>query len=780
MPIVEKTIEKFNPGTIDTVDAEHVPDGAASSSLDWQNLGDRIELRRGSAPVGTESTAAGSCTGLFTAYKANGGAVVFRKCGQKLQYLDVGAGATDWAETGTSIFPAAAVNDDASFAQYNPSAGNQLWVSSPNSGLYKVMLANPGSYQDMSDAVANFGGTFRMKISLGRMFAWGRPQDKTGFYGSYVDQQSYGTASNEQDGTGDGTTKSFSFTLGNRAPRRTFFAVQVSAASGTLTSITGITNATNAKITAPGHGLTSGQQVIIQGIAGGTGTGTVSASAYTYTFTGSGTHFTTQLAVGCQITVGSSVYTVASIASDTSLTVWQVITAAVTGSAFTYTNMTNMNGQLATVTLVIDSANFTVSIDSTGYGVYTSGGTVGKVESFSDDYSGNLTSPAGGTGTVNYTTGAVSLTFALAPGTGALVLSTYQYEDAATHGIADFTHSTPRTAGQGFVFRQDDSGLEAQNSYTYNSIEYAFHRLRTWAVDIQTDDTQATNLPYRARIGISNWRGGVATGTGVYFINDIDQQNVKLQKIALNQFSTDTVPSDLSKVVQQDGTVLGMELDGYRFDRGCMEEYGDTIAIGCRTAASAVNNRLILYDKLTGTMSAHSLSPSCLAVVGSDLWMGDAASPNVYKIFSGYDDDNSTIASNFWVGKSHAVAKLYVAKVRRLILRGLISAGQSLSVYASADGGPFGLVGTVSGTGSYVNRSSAQNVPVGMSPVGTVEVGQPEPTVPVYPYEHALKLALGKLVHLQLRFVATGTGYVSVSRQRLYDIQAKSLRPLNQ
>jgi len=49
------------------------------------------------------------------------------------------------------------------------------------------------------------------------------------------------------------------------------------------------------------------------------------------------------------------------------------------------------------------------------------------VETFTDDGIGNLTGTAGGSGTIDYTTGAVTLTFASAPSNGAAITTTYKY-----------------------------------------------------------------------------------------------------------------------------------------------------------------------------------------------------------------------------------------------------------------------------------------------------------------------------------------------------------------
>jgi hypothetical protein len=247
-----KEIKTFTKGTITALEDHSIPDGAASDSLNWRTLGDKIELRRGYKVLGTEQTGEGSIDGLHVAFKADGTQILFRKRGRKLEYYDTAT--SDWVENGTDIFPVAAVNDEASFANYASLAGNQMFVCSPNAGPFKIMVANPGSYTDLTHA-NNFQGY--IKIKQNRMFLWGRNKDKTGIYGSYIDAAAYTTV------TGEATT-SLSGTLAFKAAgaTRTCFAVTIT-------------------ITATGELYTDNYSGVLVGSLGGTGTINYTTGAYT-------------------------------------------------------------------------------------------------------------------------------------------------------------------------------------------------------------------------------------------------------------------------------------------------------------------------------------------------------------------------------------------------------------------------------------------------------------------------------------------------------------------
>jgi hypothetical protein len=213
----------------------------------------------------------------------------------------------------------------------------------------------------------------------------------------------------------------------------------------------------------------------------------------------------------------------------------------------------------------------------------------GAAEVFTDDYNGVLTGSAGGTGTINYMTGAFSVTFAAAPANSANnIKATYQWENSTDQGVMDFSKSAPRTAGQGFVFRQDDGGGDVQNVLSYGDVEYCMHRLKTWALTLTATDTNATNLIYRDNVGIPNWRAAFETGDGVYYVDDYNQSDPKFRLLTLNNISTSVIPLAVSDA---------LNLQDYRFDKCAVVEYGDEIRWACRHKDSTENNAEFVYNK---------------------------------------------------------------------------------------------------------------------------------------------------------------------------------------
>jgi hypothetical protein len=591
-----REVKTFTQGTITAFEDHAIPDGAASDSKNWLTKGDKIELRKGHKVLGTENSGTGSIDGLHVTFKANGTQIAYRKRGRKLEYYSTST--SDWVEVGTDLFPAAATTDEASFGNYASLAGNQMFICSPNSGPYKIMTANPGSYTDLTDAAKNFQGY--IKIKQNRMFLWGRLKDRTGIYGSYIDAAAYTTVSGE-------ATTSLSGTLAFKA-------------GGAVRTCFGVT----------------------------------------ITLTGSG-------------------------------------------------------------------------------------------EVYTDDYNGVLTGSLGGTGTINYTSGAYTLSNS---GVGT---ADYQWENSNNTGITDFTKSGTRLAGQGFVFRQDDGGGDAKNVASYGDAEFCLHRLKTWELTLTATDTAATNLIYRDNVGIPNWRAAVATGDGIYFIDDYDQTDPKFRILTINNISTQVIPVPVSDA---------LNLRDYRFDKGVTEENGDLIIFGCRHKDSTENNTTFVYDKRYKSFDRLDYAFSCTAKYNGALIVGDSITDNVFEVFSGFDDNNSTIA-NYWNGNLTDLDIQLLKKTRRLWIQGELSRDQTLNIYLSTDRGSFVLIGTQNGTDENVDATP--RTVIGSDAVGQATLGG-QTSTNVYNFIKEIKLTNGRFKYVKVRFEAAAIGYASVSTITYFDI----------
>src|SRR3990167_3947147 len=558
----------FSPGWINELDAKTIPEGAISDGLNWIVKADKIELRHGYKLLGAD-VGVGQVSGLKVGIDANGDEVLFKTRSRKIEYMLPDD--ADWTEVGTDSLPAGANADEISIELYTNLAGNSIYFSSPNSGIYKIMLANPDTLIDLLSTT--FKGKIRIKGNA--MLLWDRlgsagQKDKTGLYRSKLDKDTYADytlVSAENIGTGDGTTKTFADILAFKAAGSKRSCFGISATDGT--------------------------------------------------------------------------------------------------------------------------------------------------ETFSDNYDGTLTGSLGGTGTINYATGAISITFNTAPENLQALTCDYYWEDPTSGGIADFTAPTsPRVAAESFILRQDEGGGNFQNIGEYNNDYYCFHKTKTWKTTISADDTEASNLLYREKVGIPNWRALCETGEGIYYIDTSEQNNIRLWQIALTIYNTEAVPQKISDLI---------DLSGFSFTKAVLKEFGDYVVIACRLSSATQNNRMLFYDrKLKLWNPPTDLQASVLDIFNGALIGGDSTTNNVYELLSGVDDDDSAIP-NFITFNDSNLNKDGLKFPRRFIIRGEIQRDQLLKIYASIDNGAFVEIGEVNGNDDYVNKGT--RVLVGTNVVGTKEVG---------------------------------------------------------
>ncbi len=259
--MVNKEIQIFKSGIHNLLDEEIIPQDAASNSSNWFFQDGRIKLIPGKLLIGAAGTA-GKITGEIFGYKIDGTKVHWRKKGTKIQYDNAGT----WTDTVTGLTSDA----DYTFTNYSSLAGSFTFAFGID-GIYKFHNANPGSYCSMYDSTKNFKG--HAFIDKGRTILWNRDTDKTGIYGSWIDNQRAvsGSTGVYTSVSGEATT-SLTGTLAFKA-------------SGSTRNCFGVT----ITLTGTGEVYTDNYLGILTGSLGGTGTINYITGAYTVSNSGVGT-----------------------------------------------------------------------------------------------------------------------------------------------------------------------------------------------------------------------------------------------------------------------------------------------------------------------------------------------------------------------------------------------------------------------------------------------------------------------------------------------------------
>ena len=357
------------------------------------------------------------------------------------------------------------------------------------------------------------------------------------------------------------------------------------------------------------------------------------------------------------------------------------------------------------------------------------------------------------TGTINYTTGAYSLTFSAPVANLSTVRASYVHENTNTEGITDFTYSAVRLAGEGFRVPQDEGGDPILNVLIGTGGYYSMKSQSTYLFNIDTTDLVISNEVYRKEIGLPTWRSAISTSKGIIFMNTANPEKPEFNILQKNTTGDAVEPFSLFQ---------HFKFANYNYDDCTLDTYNRYFVIACRTPNAVANDTILLCDQLNNTVDITSYAGRTFAKNDGILYMGSSINQSVYELYTGYDDDGYPI-NNFWSGKSETWGANKLKKYRKLRLKGRISLEQSYGVYIDYDNNGFQLVGTVLGSGSYVDVTSPQSI--GSNMVGTEPVGGGEFSI-IYPYYLELRLKkVPKFRSRTVKFVALGIGYVDIDSQ---------------
>lgn len=387
-------------------------------------------------------------------------------------------------------------------------------------------------------------------------------------------------------------------------------------------------------------------------------------------------------------------------------------------------------------------------------------------ETLVDDRNGNLVGDAGSTGTINYATGAYSITFNHVT-VGAVTVS-YYHETATSTGILDF--STAFGNGQAKNFRQDDGGGNIMAVFNINTIEYCLHKLKTWQLTTSLDDTTTTNLPYR-NIGIPYPRAAFQTPEGIILADLSRPTDPKFRKMQVLQGTN-------IQTIEPISISDNLDLSGYAFDKCVAFRWGD-YEIFCaqeytNSVANAHNSVMFVHNVVADSWDILDYYASSLEEYNGTLIAGDSVSNNVYTLFSGFDEDGDII-SNHWTSSDLNLGTDNLKNCRRMVIDGLIQQDQSLKVSLSYDGGAFAEVLTIDGSAEYVDTGIETSI--GSQTIGSKVIGGGA-GITASPFEVDFPINSDRFVFARIKIEALGIGHCSVNSFTFKDVRDKGRKNL--
>ena len=203
----------------------------------------------------------------------------------------------------------------------------------------------------------------------------------------------------------------------------------------------------------------------------------------------------------------------------------------------------------------------------------------------------------------------------------------------------------------------------------------------------------------------------------------------------------------------------------FNYDTAVIESWDKYVVVSCRYD-SAKNNRLLMCDMTEETVDQAPYGGSAFTKSSGYLYMGDPLSITSYEMFTGFDDMGLEIP-NYWISNAEKYNTDVLKKTKKFRFRGIIAPDQSISVYVSHDNSAFELVGTILGSGDYVDYTTSYAI--GSVLIGTSTLGGDD-DVTVYQFLMEIKLRLPKFRKRQIKLVANGTGYVAMQELVDFDI----------
>ena len=389
----------------------------------------------------------------------------------------------------------------------------------------------------------------------------------------------------------------------------------------------------------------------------------------------------------------------------------------------------------------------------TCFGVAITITTGGQV--YTDDYNGKLVGNLGGTGTINYTTGAWTVT---AGGAGT---ATYQWENSNAKGVTDFTKSVTRLAGEGFVVRQDAGGDAIKVVMPFYGSYFSLKSKSCYRFTLDVTDVNPQNIIFRTDIGVSSLRCGVSTGNGIIYMNTANPSYPELQIISQNPNGDNF---DVNPVFPH------FDWGKYTYNDAIVSSHNTWLLIGCSSTTTGENDRLIFGDMTDKKVDVSYYGIRTLTKDNGILYGGDPVSDTTYELLTGFDD-NGIALQNYWISKGEMYVENFpraarlrymgrLIKTGHLQFRGFITPDQNIQVYFQQDNGDYQLVGTISGNADYVDFTSSQSI--GTNIIGVSNLGGTAQTQ-IYPFLMDMKIKVGKFRKRNLKLVATGIGYAAIT-----------------
>ena len=269
------------------------------------------------------------------------------------------------------------------------------------------------------------------------------------------------------------------------------------------------------------------------------------------------------------------------------------------------------------------------------------------------------------------------------------------------------------------------------------------------------------------------WRAAWPTGQGIVYLDIFNQVDPRITILELTAATTNVNPA-----IEPNPISYPLDLSQYDFSKCVVFEFGDYYLVFAATLNNGVsvgyNDICFLYNTISDFWDVLDYGVTCCSIYMGSLLAGDTISPNVFTLFSGYDDDGELI-TNHWTDAPTNLGIEGQKVFMKFKVRGKIQRSQAIQVWFKYDGGNPVLAYTITGTGTGVNQGNPSTV--GSYTVGSKIYGGGG-TISAYDFEVEIPIGSPRFEYVQVMYVATGIGWAEIDEYAYMDNRFKTQRTL--
>ena len=269
-------------------------------------------------------------------------------------------------------------------------------------------------------------------------------------------------------------------------------------------------------------------------------------------------------------------------------------------------------------------------------------------------------------------------------------------------------------------------------------------------------DLNPTNLLIRTDTGVGTLRSGVGTSRGVVFMNIANPSKPQLNILKRNPVGDN---------FDMEPLFAHFKFENYQYTDVMVDTWDKFVIVACKDGTDE-NNVLLMCDMHENTVDVAPYGARTSTKDDGLLFVGDPLSKTTYELFSGFDD-MGVIVPNFWISAGDLYDTNVLKKTKKLRFRGRISPNQSIKVSVELDSGNFQEVGTILGSGDYVDYDSSYAIGTTFIGQDTIGGGSEEQ---VYEFTMQIKVRLGKFRKRRIKFEALGFGFCAIQAITDFDI----------